>query len=162
MNQFFPTTEHDSDSTIRDLFATNGYMLDMIIESTVEVVSFRNESDHLKSLIYAMKQGSTDLSTQIHAIIDCGAILAGSDLKDFSRVVLHLLPRDRFEGVLFYDGVTHHDWVILERSGRCLPKDISPVDEKDSFAIFDEPRCRGTDLKLRTDAVALLTLAPNM
>ena len=39
-----------------------------------------------------------------------------------------------------------------------MRKDLSPLMERDTFALFDEPRCRGVDLKLRDDAVALLTL----
>jgi hypothetical protein len=54
------------------------------------------------------------------------------------------------------------NWVILERSGRLLQKDISPIKESETFVIFDEPRCRGTDLKLRSDAIGLLTLAPKL
>ena len=52
--------------------------------------------------------------------------------------------------------------MVLERTGRCLRKDQSPLNEKDTFALFDEPRCRGVDLKLRPDAVALLTLGQHM
>ena len=43
--------------------------------------------------------------------------------------------------------------MILEKSGRCLPKGKSPPKEKDTFALFDEPYCRGVDLKLRPDAM---------
>jgi hypothetical protein len=39
-----------------------------------------------------------------------------------------------------------------------MRKDLSPLMERDTFALFDEPRCRGVDLKLRDDAIALLTL----
>ena len=50
----------------------------------------------------------------------------------------------------------------MERSGRLLQKDISPIKESETFVIFDEPCCRGTDLKLRSDAIGLLTLAPKL
>ena len=91
----------------------------------------------------------------MHALIDCGALLAGTDLLDFSKRILVFLPMDEFGGVLFFDGARSHEWIILERTGRLLQKDISPVKESKTFAIFDEPRCRGTDLKLRSDAIAL-------
>lgn len=98
----------------------------------------------------------------MHAIIDCGALLAGTDLHKISTSILKFLPIKEFGGVLFYDAVNSHNWVILERSGRLLPKDISPITEEEAFVIFDEPRCRGTDLKLRPKAIALLTLAPKL
>jgi len=52
--------------------------------------------------------------------------------------------------------------MILENNGRCLLKNLSPLQEKDTFAIYDEPRCRGTDLKLHSEAVALLTVGKSM
>ena len=53
-------------------------------------------------------------------------------------------------------------WMILDKSHFCLPKDQSPIHERDTFALFDEPRCRGVDLKLRPNAVAALTLGQSM
>ena len=50
--------------------------------------------------------------------------------------------------------------MILEPGGRCLPRSASPVAEKDAFVLYDEARCRGSDLQLRPDAVGLLTLGP--
>jgi len=52
--------------------------------------------------------------------------------------------------------------MILELSGRCLPKEQSPVNERNAFALFDEPRCRGSDLKLQAKAVAVQTLGRGM
>ena len=133
----------------------------MILKNTIKVCNMKKESHGSHPLIDEIKY-SIKGSTLLHAIIDCGAILAGINLKQFSQSVLNILPVEDFGGVLFYDGTDSLDWVVLERSGRCLPKDISPIQEVDSFVIFDEPRCRGTDLKLRSNAVALLTLAPNL
>ncbi len=162
VNQFFPTKTGSTDTTIEDLFATNGYMLDVIIKNTLKVSELKDDTNRSTSLIVALVGRMTKSSQQLHAIIDCGAILAGTNLREFSQSLLQYFKDDSFGGILYYDDIDLHDWVILEKSGRCLPKDISPVRDEDAFVIFDEPRCRGTDLKLRTEAVALLTLAPNM
>ena len=111
-------------------------------------------------LFNLIEEDSKDPMQVIHALIDCGALLAGIDLRDFSKRILDIAV-ENFGGVLFFDA-TLHEWVILERSGRLLQKDISPVKESETFAIFDEPRCRGTDLKLSPEARALLTLAPKL
>lgn len=38
--------------------------------------------------------------------------------------------------------------MILEASDRCLPRSSAPVAERDTFALFDDARCRGADLKV--------------
>lgn len=52
--------------------------------------------------------------------------------------------------------------MALEPSRRLLPKNQLLVQEADAFAIFDEPRCQGSDLKLNKTAMALLTIGPRM
>ena len=147
---------------MNDLDGTNGKMIEMMLEHTVAVRQLGPEAPNSDLLVNLIKEGITGSSQIMHALIDCGALLAGTDLLDFSKRILVLLPTDEFGGVLFFDGARSHEWIILERTGRLLQKDISPVKESEAFAIFDEPRCRGTDLKLRSDAIALLTLAPKL
>jgi hypothetical protein len=36
------------------------------------------------------------------------------------------------------------------------------LQEAECFVVFDDARCRGADLKLRRNALALLTLAPGL
>mmetsp|Transcript_40978 Transcript_40978/g.96212 ORF Transcript_40978/g.96212 Transcript_40978/m.96212 type:complete len:450 (-) Transcript_40978:67-1416(-) len=52
--------------------------------------------------------------------------------------------------------------MVMEATGRCLPKAQSPLASRETFALFDEPRCRGVDLKLGSKATAVLTLGPDM
>ena len=137
-------------------------MLETIMSNTLEVVQLTQQTKLSQSLMEVLRKGVDGTMQPMHAIIDCGALLAGTDLHEVAKNVLLILPHREFDGVLYYDNSELGDWVVLERSGRRLLKDISPITEKDAFAIFDEPRCRGTDLKLRADAVALLTLAPNI
>lgn len=47
-------------------------------------------------------------------------------------------------------------------TGRILSPNRPTVTAQESFAFFDEPRCRGADLKLDVDAVAVLTMGPRM
>jgi hypothetical protein len=65
----------------------------------------------------------------------------------------------RWLGVCYYDE-QDRAWMVLDLQGRRLRCEVSPIREAQAFAIFDEARCRGTDLKLRSDAVGLLTLGP--
>lgn len=62
----------------------------------------------------------------------------------------------------YYDDTDQKDWVICDKRGRHLPRGGSPVPERDTFAVYDDARCRGTDLKLNVRARALLTLGPGM
>lgn len=52
--------------------------------------------------------------------------------------------------------------MILDTSGRLAPKSSSILRESETLAIYDQARCRGSDLKLRQSAVGLLTLASGM
>jgi len=53
-------------------------------------------------------------------------------------------------------------WMVLSQSGRSWPHSSSPIHERDAFVYFDESRCRGTDMKLKGDAMAFLTAGPGM
>jgi len=121
VSQFFPSNTGSADSTIEDLFATNGFMLDAIMKNTVNVSELKDKNDRSISLISALEGRMTQTSEQLHAIIDCGAILAGTNLREFSRSLLNEFKDDSFGGVLYYDDHYLNDWVILEKSGRCLP-----------------------------------------
>ena len=158
VRQYF-AAEGDS-SDLRDLFATNGKMLDVIVENTLECVPVPDELRY-KSIVDLIRRRSSE---GIRALIDCGAALAGVSNYQVATDTLKFLPRDEFKGVVFYDDTesSHGIWKVLERNGRFLPKSQSPVREQACFALFDEPRCRGSDLKLPSNAVALLTLGPKM
>ena len=164
VRQYFASRDDGSDPVLRSLDGTNGKMLDMILEHTEAVHQLQSDTKLSDSLVDLIREGMVPGSSlqMMHAIIDCGALLAGIDLLELSRKIISFLPMKDFGGVLFYDCVKTHDWVILEKSGRLLPKNMSPIKEENTFAIFDEPRCRGTDLRLRSDTIALLTLAPRL
>ena len=52
-----------------------------------------------------------------------------------------------FKGVCYFDPA-ERSWMVLEPSGRCLPRLTSPVPEREAFVMFDEARCRGADLQV--------------
>eukprot|EP00983_Pelagomonas_calceolata_P049565 1141567-Pelagomonas_calceolata.AAC.2 len=67
-----------------------------------------------------------------------------------SKAAGYILPRldfQRFMGVCFFNS-KDKQWVVLEARGRCMPKGCSPVAERECFALFDDARCRGADLKV--------------
>ena len=74
---------------------------------------------------------------------------------------LQRLQQLRFRGVTYFDEAAR-GWVVLEHTGRCLPRASSPLQEHETFVLYDEARCRGADLKLQRSAVGLLTLGPRV
>eukprot|EP00961_Rhodomonas_salina_P053465 717141-Rhodomonas_salina.1 len=98
------------------------------------------------------------LHHKVHALIDCGGLMAGITNRRVAERMLCSLP-DAFQGVTFYG---EEQWRVLERSGDCEPMHISALLPKYTFAFYDERRCRGADLKLLPDAVGLVTVGPKM
>jgi hypothetical protein len=107
VNQYFASHHQDADPILKDLDATNGKMLKTIMSNTLSVVELRQESALSLSLVdIIQKRGFGSM----HAIIDCGALLAGTDLHKVAKNILAILPQKECGGVLFYDE-DHRDWV---------------------------------------------------
>ncbi|MEW5310745.1 MAG: hypothetical protein WDW38_002512 [Sanguina aurantia] len=141
------------------LKATNGKMLAVILDnpeySTLATGSQGRQPDPTwKSLLDAA------VGKGVHALLDCGALLAGISNRQAAEYLLQRLDRRRFLGVSFF--LEGHGWSVLDTHGRCLPCHSSPIAEREAFVIFDDARCRGADLQLRRGAVGLLTLGPGM
>jgi hypothetical protein len=75
--------------------------------------------------------------------------------------LLSRLNPSRHHGVCFYSPTAKH-WMIQDAKGRCTPKSSSNLQEADCFVVFDDARCRGADLRLRQNALGLLTVAPGL
>lgn len=75
--------------------------------------------------------------------------------------MLTLVDSSRFKGVTYYDPHLG-GWAVVEPAGRRLPRHASPTPERDTFVVYDDARCRGADLRLRPDAVGLVTLGPGI
>ncbi len=140
-------------------------MLDLLTERTIsceELEEGRSCGVLLNFLKRSLQQGN-----RVDALIDCGALLAGTTIFSVAHYLLNeclLKENSNLRGVTFFDKTMKPsgNWVIMDVSGRCTPKDQAPLSEAETFAIYDEPRCRGVDLKLDKDAIAIVTLGKNM
>jgi hypothetical protein len=162
VKQYFADPD-SSDPKLQSLMATNGRMLEIILIRTLKCVHLSG-CEHVDKIMELLQSDPALKDAQ--AIIDAGALLAGqSNVKLAKKIVAALQCEGvpKFKGVLFFDNSSPDgQWMALELSGRILPKNQSPVRESDAFAIFDEPRCRGADLKLKKTSTALITIGPRM
>lgn len=146
------------------LLATNGRMLDVICKKTLtckELAQDKKSVDALKFFLRNLFQ-IRGRNVQAHALIDSGAILAGNSNREIADFILkECLMGTDLNGITFYDNEIC-EWMVLEANGRCQRKELSPLHESNTFAIYDEPRCRGVDLRLRSDAIAVMTLGKKM
>lgn len=158
VRQYLPDLT-SADPVWQSLGGTNGRMLETILSRTTSCL-YLSDRDKVQGIIEQLK------SQNAQAVIDAGALLAGVSNEELAWKVMAAFGSNgicRFKGIIFFDdSSTNGQWMALEPSGRLLPKDRSPVQESEAFAIFDEPRCRGADLKLNKEAIALLTLGPRM
>jgi len=132
---------------------------ELSVTSTPTIVA-RHEVCNWRILLdFAIERGAS-------ALIDAGALLAGVSTEDSARYVLQKIESMRALGkfsmlravVFFHEGV----WKVCDFGGSVLPLRVSPITEKEAFVIFDEHHCRGADMKLQPDALAVLTLGPKM
>ena len=96
------------------------------------------------------------------AIIDRGALLAGLHRRTFAHCLCNkpgFLSGKDLKGVLFHDGTA---WCVMDAATRVVEPRGAHHPDSDCFAVFDEAQCRGADLQLRPDAVAMLTLGAGL
>jgi hypothetical protein len=101
------------------------------------------------------------------ALINVGAMLAGLELSGAAAFLLELLFKKEHPlraGVFFqcYEDDNNGEWMLRDVDGRQWPLKHAPIRERDAFVVFDERNCRGTDMRLRQNASAVLTLGPMM
>ena len=147
------------------LAATDGKMLDLIIkQETVDVLT-TEKPQWTAVLDFAIESGTV-------ALIDAGALMAGATNYEVAVKILDLLDEraasamttcaDGLDGVVYFNKKLD-SWCVISRAARTESElTRSPVREQDAFVYFDMHRCRGSDLKLRPDAVATLTIGPFM
>eukprot|EP00798_Chlamydomonas_sp_ICE-L_P024220 gene24220-9819_t len=156
-HRLLPLQVHQAHMEETALKATNGKMLNLILENK-RYISLPAD-DHQKLAWQLLLD--TAVQEGHDALIDCGAILADTSNRNAADYMLPNLDPARFKGVVYFD-TSLQLWMALERRGRCQPLQSSPLAERDAFVIFDDARCRGADMKLRSDAVGLLTIGPGM
>ena len=163
-----PSSLSWTDSNELELKATDGKMLHLISNYSSfyafpKELKVSNKTNN--NLLQWMKILDTvvDLSkncgTFLAALIDSGALMAGPSNKDVAIYLAERLDPDIFQGVVYFD---LNQWWVRDGLGREWPKHASPIHEQDAFVYFDESRCRGTDMKLKLNAEAVLTLGPKM
>ncbi len=159
----FSNLDSHSSQFWMEMMGTNGRMVDVILNNVINCIEL-TPGNVLTTISDLLLQGRT-----VHAIIDAGALFVGTSNREIASKILQIMVTganhvSAFDGVVFYENRPGEveGWMIIERSGRVFQKELSPVTESRAFAFFDERRCRGSDLKLAKDAVALLTLGPKM
>jgi hypothetical protein len=110
-------------------------------------------------------------TSRANALIDAGASMAGMSNVGVACAIwdkLRLLDKSIWDrhavpckGVVYFE-VSTDMWMVLDLGGRTLSLGSSPVRESDCFVYYDESRCRGADMKLRLDAVAVVTISQGM
>ena len=147
--------------------ATNGLMLHRLTASAEYQLlpAADTEEDKAKPQWQRLLQYAVQ-EKNVSALIDAGALLAGIKNADAAIHVIDQLAQSaavnpssaRLKGVVYFDG----SWMVRSREGRVQPLRGASILEKDAFVIFDESHCRGADMKLNRDAIAVLTLGPKM
>ena len=149
-----------------ELEATNGHMLGMLLRHAAyeRLPPHRGgEREWAALLRFCVERGAS-------ALIDAGALLAGVELADAGAMLLGLLREagSPLQAVVYFQrtaggqGADGGEWVLADSLGRRWPLRLAPVRERDAFVVFDERHCRGSDMKLRPEASAVLTLGPGM
>ncbi|CAB9504630.1 Protein of unknown function (DUF3645) [Seminavis robusta] len=144
-----------------ELLATNGLMIDRILTCTngVELLP-QDENGRLWQAIL-----QKCLEVEARALIDVSGLMAGIENRAVAEALAELLEeQSEFRGVLYYD-VPSRAWNVVEfdsTTRNIMPLQVSSLCEAECFAYFDQSRCRGADLKLRSDARAVVTLEPNL
>ncbi|CAM9849170.1 unnamed protein product [Discosporangium mesarthrocarpum] len=160
-----------SDKYLLELQGTDGKMLQLIMQNpsyvTLKVTGGEGDGvpveEAWRALVrLAVREGA-------HALLDCGALLGHVTGREAAEELVSSLPPDSFSGVVFFRTDSSRtarpgqgEWAVLDREGRCVPLHRSPIHEREAFALFDEARCRGADLKLLPKAKALLTVGPKL
>eukprot|EP00899_Mesostigma_viride_P019524 jgi/Mesvir1/27573/Mv07318-RA.1 len=171
LHRLMPLQVHQNHLDLPELQGTSGKMLALLLREDGKQGSYTTLAGDAGPLWRATLDSC--MARRAHVLLDAGAFLVGVSNQEAAEYLLPSLPAsisgpatsgvrtEGFQGVGYYE-TAHHEWMVLDRSGWCVPLARSPMSPADIFFIFDESRCRGTDLKLRPDALALVTLSASM
>ncbi|TDH71203.1 hypothetical protein CCR75_007292 [Bremia lactucae] len=156
---FVSVTQREPDEPV--LLGTNGRMIDKILQVTQSYDSIHPNPKRTIVPWQSVLLFSMDKKAQ--ALIDTGALLAGVFNHNAAKYLLEQSDF-AFAGVTCFDSrIEKNCWMIAEKARRVeMPLKESSMLEKDTFVIFDKARSRGSDMKLLTDAAAVLTLGPKL
>ncbi len=159
-HRLLPLHVKQNEPAINSLKATNGEMLEKLLQCAAvclfeELEASGNEPVWKKVLSQAVK-------LNLNAIIDTGSLLAGTSNRSAAEFVAKIGEQSRVASVVYFE-LGEDRWMMYDHATRShTPKSMSSIRESDSFVIFDEARSRGSDMKLRADACAALTLGPRL
>jgi len=162
-HRLLPRQVRQADPGDDELKATNGKMLGTLMKND-RLVELPPSTGEIHSSLSLWEQVMEVCKEQkVSALIDSGGIMVGiSNHEAAMQMHKKLLSSGNFKGVTYFD-VEHSAWMVLSAAdGQSTRLSNSPIRERDTFAIYDESRCRGADLKLGPDAVALVTLGLKM
>jgi hypothetical protein len=140
------------------LAGTDGKMVSHLI-SNAEYASLADLSSDSQSVVDQMIE--TAITKSVDAFIDAGALLCSYSNKDIAFKFLNSLKDHKFKGVVFFC-TDNKIWKIVDKRRKLAPLETSSIHESEAFVIYDQSRCRGADMKLKTNAKALLTIGPKM
>ena len=157
MHRLLPLSVALRDVPNKTLMATNGHMMDGLMKfaTYTSIPPMSNSWEFL--LEHAVKMGAA-------ALIDAGAWLAGITNDDAAKKIIALVLKkggSTLKGVTYFDE-REKNWVVMNFENYYWLLHLSPIKEHETFVIFDQRRCRGSDMKLKQNAHALLTLGPHM
>ncbi len=112
------------------------------------------------SVLAKCQQGHSDggTSATIRALVDVGALMAGLS----NRRVAELLLAHHPVVVFFETAASAAGWKVVNDKGQEWRLEASPIPARSAFVFFDEARCRGADLVLHPEAVAVVTLCAGL
>ena len=142
----------------KELQATNGYMIDCIVQCS-RAVRVLVEKDGVPLWKIVLEEC---FLLESNALIDVGGLMAGSSKEDVLHFITTSINTQEFMGFVFFD-TSLESWTVYEFDSRiALPLHNSSLTETECFVYFDESRCRGSDLKLGDGASAVVTLAAGL
>uniref|UniRef100_A0A0G4FVQ5 ubiquitinyl hydrolase 1 n=1 Tax=Chromera velia CCMP2878 TaxID=1169474 RepID=A0A0G4FVQ5_9ALVE len=128
----------------------------------------------LAALLACLRHFQWDVESEpCLALIDAGGLLGGVSVQEFAGEVASWLEEEQrgdlvlrsisaVRGVRFFDK-SRGGWQVLHLDSRIMrDRHKAALRDSECFAIFDQARCRGADLKLGPDTCALLTLGPGL
>jgi hypothetical protein len=158
MNTHTPQV-HQAEAGNDELLSIDGKMLNILMKND-RIVRLQQTSPALPA---EWEQAIAQcFESRAGALIDAGALLAGNGNRQAAKhILLHMPEAYPYRGVIFFD-VEEDDWRIRARDGQEWSKRASPIPERACFALFDERQCRGADLKLAHDTLAMVSVGSKM
>ncbi|KAG9403249.1 hypothetical protein AC1031_005895 [Aphanomyces cochlioides] len=140
------------------ILGTNGRMVDQLLNHTLFCQFLPSESKELwKTLV------ESTINAKVDVLIDTGSLLTGvSNSEIAAYMASHNALEGKHLGIVFFD-ISRRQWMVLARqTQQTFQLNVSPIKERNCFVLFDDARSHRADMRLRSDAVAAITLGPKL